>query len=1090
MRLSFFNNHGKRNRRFFRQFNGSSVLGCGAVCFITVVYLLVVPLNLAATDFEVRYFTGLGPSGKAITMSSRDIPVVAKADVLVAGGGVAGVVAALQAAEEGQSVILIEPRNYFGFEYTATGKCYGAGTADLSLFPMVAGFQEELTLLKIIAGDKVNPEALRAYLLQKVNEKPGITVFFYSLPTGVVIENGRVGGIIMSARDGTQAVLGRTVIDATDDARIAAAAGALVNFCEAINNTARRFIAFDTPQQLPDGGWGVDASLSIPGDSIAIYGKCIELALNVKFGNHRALDFSVAHSVTFEKCFALRDALQNEGINWKNFIPAPETWIDKTPVVVCHQKWDNQKSLENNLSNNALTPSNCNGLLVAGRIVDAVTPVNSLMELILSGFAAGKGAVRMAKEADGFIATGEPDLIKEEEQPLVRINELLSGFELGISYPVIRQGEIKLPVSGEYDVVVAGGGTSGAFAAIAAARKGARVALIEILPNLGGIGSNRVTGYYWGVPWKSLLRLEAGDRMKLEKSTGGGPLEKVRFSGEDKMYVLQDLALKAGVTIFYQSLATAAVVEGSSLKGIVVDNSSGKTILLAKIVIDATGHAGIAVAGGARYHIGRETDGFMNEIEHGPLRDPTNLRDISSSYLKYPSYSVSLNIRENRRIVGDYIVTFDDVIKEKVFDDVICRWRSNYDTHLPTSANQGDLAQDWVGMLGLWRRPIIGSIPYRSMLPVGVENVIVAAMAYSTDHDALIGGRMQPDLEHLGEAAGVAAAIACELKVTPRMVPVKVLQAELVRLGVLRKGDVSGIEVADAPALDDLHRQDLWRQEREKDFPPEQEGQRMSVAEAVSLLGTTGAINGMVDLYLNGNQSVAALRPLLQSSDKAVVEEAALLLGMLGDKAAVPALIQFLKERNTRRLEFKITNASSRPSVPLYWSSVILLGRLGEKAAVPEMLSLLENAPSIEQLSKMRRNEYGIDMFKDVNETPPPLISFILVALGRLGDATAVEAVKPFLLVNANVAIARENLDFEVAWGIRTNAAWTLAQLGDQSGVPTLIEMLNSDQALLRNYSQRLLEKITGKTFGKDQQAWEQWWRFPSIDAKKLDKRE
>jgi HEAT repeat protein len=340
-------------------------------------------------------------------------------------------------------------------------------------------------------------------------------------------------------------------------------------------------------------------------------------------------------------------------------------------------------------------------------------------------------------------------------------------------------------------------------------------------------------------------------------------------------------------------------------------------------------------------------------------------------------------------------------------------------------------------------------------------------MAYSTDHDALIGGRMQSDMEHLGEAAGVAAAMASRLKVSPRQIPVKQLQTRLVSLGVLREKDVPGITIKNPPSLDVLHRQDKWRAEREMVFPPEKEGKRLAVKDAIKLLGSEKALDAMVDIYLEGDKAASRLRPLLKSQNRQVYEEAAVLLGLLGDRSAVPALMEFLKERNTRRFEFTLDQATSRPSVPLYWVSIILLGRFEEKAAVPDMLAVLNSPPPPEELSKAQRAAYGDDMFKDVSTCPPPLASFTIVALGRIGDPIAVESIKPFLSVSNQTEVIRENRDFEITWGIRTNAAMALARMGDNSGVPVLVEMLDADQALVRNYAQQLLESITGKQYGR-----------------------
>jgi HEAT repeat protein len=294
-------------------------------------------------------------------------------------------------------------------------------------------------------------------------------------------------------------------------------------------------------------------------------------------------------------------------------------------------------------------------------------------------------------------------------------------------------------------------------------------------------------------------------------------------------------------------------------------------------------------------------------------------------------------------------------------------------------------------------------------------------------------------------------------------------------LGVLRDEDVAGRTITGGPSLDELHRQDFWREEREEQFPPGIEPPALD--EAAGRLGGDDALDAMVRLYLAGDRALPLLRPLLEAEDQRAYEQAALLLGLLGDPAAVPALLEFLQQRNTRRFEYTLPQASSRPSVPLYWSAAILLGRFGEPRAVPAMLDLLKLPPLPAQYHAFRRTAYGDDMFRSTDECPPSLASFLIVALGRIGDARATEGVRPYLAVSSPIDINEENKDFEIAWGVQTNAAWALSRMGDNSGVPVLIELLEADQALVRDYAQRLLENMTGKRLGRQRSAWEHWWQ-------------
>jgi len=1025
---------------------------------LTTAALALPSLSADPDGLTVRHFAPSPPGLGSIAQSERDLPVVGQADVVVAGGGVAGIAAALRAAEDGLSVILIESRNGLGRELTATYQCKAVAQAPPDTTPLAQAIYAELVKAGVVTENRLDPIRLGPYLHQKVVRCPQIQTYLFSRASGVVCRSKQVCGVVFTGRSGRQIVLAKAVVDATADARIAAAAGATFLRDREGETTARRFIAVRRPGSLPLGRLPVAAELGLDGNGVTVHDGFLELCVRTHIGPDTARDVSAIQALTLEKCFALRHALDRAGISLGDFTPAPEVWIDEMAVVACRGKWTEEELARRDFARrDAVLPIGVEGLVIAGRTTDPHAPWESLQALLGVGETAGSVAAGIAKHL-GDDPAATPTLAAVPEQPgPARVCEILDGIEPGVNYPRIRQAAVELPVRGKYDVVVVGGGTSGAISAISAARQGARVAVIEILPNLGGIGSNRVHCYYWGAPWKSFLRQELGDRIHLAKSSGSAPLEKVRFSGEHKKLALQDLARQSGVDVFYWTLGAGAVVDGNRVTGVVVENAGGRQVLLGDVVIDATGHGGIAVAAGAAFAKGRATDGFLHEIEHGPLRDPTHLGDISDSYLKAPSAAVSLNIRESRRILGDYVVTFDDVLHERRFPDTVCRWRSNYDTHFPNAANQSDRAQDWTAILGMWRRPLVGSIPYRSLLPRGLEGILVSAMAYSCDHDALIGGRMQPDLEHLGEAAGVAAAMACRLGVPPRQIPVDRLQDELVRLGVLRPKDVAGRTVV-GPSLDVLHRQDFWRDERERQFPPS-EGPTLSLEQAVGFLGTADALEAMAYLYRTGEKAVPRLRPLLHSQVTEVREEAAVLLGLLGDRSAVPALLGFLEERNPRRFRYTLPEASSRPSVPLYWSAAILLGRFRERSAVPLMLELLASTPP-DAYGSFRREAYGDDMFRSTDECPPPLASFLIVALGRIGDPAAADAVRPFLRVSAAVGIREENRDFEIAWAVRTNAAWALARMGDDSGRAMLAALQDSDRSLLRGYAAQLLQNL------------------------------
>jgi NADPH-dependent 2,4-dienoyl-CoA reductase/sulfur reductase-like enzyme len=950
---------------------------------------------------------------ETVAQSPRNLPVTCHADVLVAGGGLPGVAAAIRAAGEGLSVMLVEERNCLGHELTTSWHAVSADASIPDACPAAAKLLYELKRQKGIDRGKLDPERARNPLhFEVAAARPRIRVFFFSMPAGVVMENRRIGGIVVSNRAGRQVFLGKVVIDATEDARIATAAGAQVSPSASGALQARRLIAVaPMPPQgqrltIPSGA-GLDDCEVLAGR------QYLTLVCQVPRTGDPARNWSQAQAVTLRRAVALGELLAKRDVGLKSFMVSPEIVPLARPAVSCQADGHRPLGVE--------------GLVMARRQSADAEDSPSIETLLCWGDVAGRLAGEQARQQRALLEPTGTTVAASHER--VEVKELLAGPDAAIRYPRLRQEATRLPAAAKVDVLVVGGGTSGALAAIAAARQQAQVALVDVLPNLGGTSSNRVNSYYWGVPWKSALSDEIDRPIRTFPAPGKTGLQKVRFSGEEKKISLQNLAEKARVRVFFRCFAAGAVVEGNRLTGAVIESAGGRQVILARVVIDATGHGDVAAAAGAAFDVGRPRDGFLHEAEHGPLRDALDPEDISKYYLRNPSYALSLNIRESRRIRGDATVTFDDVLQGRRFPDVVARWRSNYDSHFPHSANEEDRAQDWMAILGLFRKPLWGDIPYRAILPAGLENILVVGKAYSATHDALIGARMQRDLQHLGEAAGVAAAMACRAGIAPRKLPVGELQDELVRLGVLLPEElVDAYRLpGGAPAID--------------------------LGATAARLGGPRALDAMVDLYLAGPAAVDSLLPRLKSDLVAQRTDAALVLGMLGRREAVPVLLDRLARKDPRTFAFSLPNGSSEPSVPVYWSAVILLGRM----RVPEASGPI------------------VDLLRDQERCAPALASFAIVALGRIGDRSAVAAIRPYLKVSKEVPLREENTRFEMHWGVRTNAARVLAELGDDSGLPVLVDLLEADQSRLRHYAQRLLEQATGQSLGKDRAAWQRW---------------
>jgi len=137
--------------------------------------------------------------------------------------------------------------------------------------------------------------------------------------------------------------------------------------------------------------------------------------------------------------------------------------------------------------------------------------------------------------------------------------------------------------------------------------------------------------------------------------------------------------------------------------------------------------------------------------------------------------ATQIGVRETRRIQGEYMLTHEDLAEGREFDDVIALAGYPVDIHSPTD--------DGGGATGEWKTANIYQIPYRSLVPLRVEQLLVAGRSLSATHEAQAAVRVMPPAFAMGQAAGTAAALAAFHNIPPRRVPVPALQDTLVRQG-------------------------------------------------------------------------------------------------------------------------------------------------------------------------------------------------------------------------------------------------------------------------------------------------------------------
>ena len=190
-----------------------------------------------------------------------------------------------------------------------------------------------------------------------------------------------------------------------------------------------------------------------------------------------------------------------------------------------------------------------------------------------------------------------------------------------------------------------------------------------------------------------------------------------------------------------------------------------------------------------------DADGTVAEdLTRAYIRGQEQMETLAAFLKKYvPGFANSyivdvapvLGVRETRRVRGDYLLTEDDIVGDMVFPDVIGvpghRHTPGQPVHNPDGFEGAPNDEGHRRLIDdLW----VYGIPFRSLLPAGVENLLVAGRCMSATHEADGYTRVIPTCMITGQAAGTAGALSALEGITPRQLNVAKLQANLAKQGV------------------------------------------------------------------------------------------------------------------------------------------------------------------------------------------------------------------------------------------------------------------------------------------------------------------
>jgi hypothetical protein len=681
-------------------------------------------------------------------------------DVVIVGEGYAAFAAATTLDDAGKSVLLIAPR---GDLICQSGRSLlpVPGQCDN---PAWTRWRDKVRSVTGGDGQTLDGAVAEVLATRDVIERQ-LATLYYAWPIGAELDGDRVAGLILATKTGVRRVVARAWIDATERGTLCALAG--LDLTPAM------------PRQLLQAAYLQQASW--PVERLELLDGAVSL-LPTCWPTERAMllrtppDRPIPREAILDGLEALRDAL-GDGL-----AEAQLTHASVQPVAV----YDGKAAPSTNT-----VPAN---LTVA---CPSLAP--GPMETLADRFALGaQAARRLAQDPSPDPPAGAPDRPIEPIAP----------------------GRVV-----QADVVVAGAGTGGALAAIAAGRRalpdGKRVVCVDPLPAPGGIGTvGGIHGYYFGL--HGGLQAEVDQRVADLADRFGQALDcRPRFHPVAKQIVLDQMLAEAGVDVRYGAMLYGARVERSRVVAVRVADDAGALELRAATFIDGTGDGDLCARAGAEVRHGRAGDllphaysqssGRLTETDAGQPRmrivnfdagwvDATDSQDLTRARLtgidlyhadrldnlSRPTYiAPAIGLRQSRQVHADVMLSLDDLLARRRFDDVVGYAGCHYDNHACDYHLESDEAAFWVWLARSHRVDVACELSYRMLLPASLSNVWIASRCLGVSQDAHHTVRMERDMQRIGEVAGVAACLALDRDGQSREVPYDALARELTSSGAL-----------------------------------------------------------------------------------------------------------------------------------------------------------------------------------------------------------------------------------------------------------------------------------------------------------------
>ncbi|WP_236980988.1 FAD-dependent oxidoreductase [Membranihabitans maritimus] len=993
-------------------------------------------------------------------------------DLIINGAGLAGYFAAVEASKKGKKVLVVDKRTSPGYDIWAKKKLW-LGSSGVDQFdddlnqlffpegelqeilhssdngPNGSLFDDELALF---AGS-IRKGILRNLLLNKVH------VLLMTDVCGVLTGGGAFRGILTASKHGIHTISGKQFVDASDHLTFSRMLSGEETLVKEVGFVVELLGVEDpSKKDIP-----VSESLGLKNNSVTLHVGKREL-------DHAFLEFTyIPESNDFND---LEQQSRRIAAEIGKSLGQLDTSFGKAQIQ--------QFAIENSytLKNEELPVVK----------LDGYTMVQGL-----AGSFDCESVLKLRREVAGIIST-----VKYVEDPALSLANMikLPGTEIPISEvemkEVVEPG-LAVPMNtcsfdfGKYisrvtntQVLIAGGGTSGALAALGAAEKGVNTVVVDYFNDLGGTKTmGSVMGYYHGVKDNKFFKAHVDDAESLASERNMSKRSGRIFHHLKSLTELNSRVLGGAII-------AGSLVEGSNVKGIVICRNGRLEKVIADRTIDSTGDGDVAYFAGAEFDFGDSRFGQTQNYSQWDIKGVKNLpsdggRDydiIDNTYISelqrafflshyeahYYDFNPMLTVRESRRIKGLHELNLIDAVEKTHFNDMISEASSDYDPH-----NVGVTPYTRCGFLLPHSNIVKVEIPYRCIVPKDLDGILISGRGFSQTHNALQFTRMTADLIVLGYLTGQIAADQVWKKTGTHNYDILDLQKEWVALGYLPQDFHSRKEGSLNGDRDEMNRR----------ISSLSSGKEEYLYECV-LLPKEKAIPGLLKAFEDGADSTRGQLLLAKA------------LAWFGRKEGSDLIEEELRKMFDQELnegypggyvdEYDSIRGREKNILKgLFWrinQNIALLGMAGYEKSKETVKYILENTISGGGMVERSNAYYNGRIDLKIIPFHNRILNLCFFA-ERVPDKMLISGFEK-LFEDKFIGGFVTNAYNKVRWrvygaGLELAIASAIARCGGQMGYQLLVEFIGDIHVIFKKFASEELVALTGQDFGYDRQKWSQY---------------